>query len=238
MRSPTPLSTPPAAGSICDRTTKRTLGNTRASSTSTGAPRSLYLEWFTTLPLWLDLGDLRVVHACWHEGSIVERALGSNRFGKPDDLVSASTRGDELYEAVEILLKGPEISLVDHGQAPYLDKDGHLRTDARIRWWNGSASTLREIAEMQSGLTTQDGAPYPALPDIDVAPQERSYVYTGTVPVFYGHYWRQGSPVENHDWNSRSACVDFSAVKGGTLMAYRWSGEGRIAPEHYFPQRA
>ena len=24
-----------------------------------------YLEWFRTLPLWLDLDGLRVVHACW-----------------------------------------------------------------------------------------------------------------------------------------------------------------------------
>ncbi len=24
------------------------------------------VSWFATLPLWLDLGGLRVVHACWH----------------------------------------------------------------------------------------------------------------------------------------------------------------------------
>jgi hypothetical protein len=206
----------------------------------TGTQRSFYLEWFKTLPLWLDLGDLRVVHACWHEDSIdiIEHELGSNRFGKPEDLVHATAEGDQLYDAIEILLKGPEIGLVDHGQPPYLDKDGHLRTNARIRWWHGGAATLREIAEIGSSFTTEDGAPYPALPDIEVALQDRSYVYTGTVPVFYGHYWRQGRPHHHRDWNSRSACVDFSAVKGGTLMAYRWSGEREIKPEHYFPQSA
>lgn len=26
------------------------------------------VEWFLTLPLWLDLPELRVVHACWHDG--------------------------------------------------------------------------------------------------------------------------------------------------------------------------
>ena len=25
------------------------------------------IEWFLTLPLWLDLPGLRVVHACWHQ---------------------------------------------------------------------------------------------------------------------------------------------------------------------------
>ena len=44
----------------------------------TGDDREYYLEWFWTLPLWLDLGDLRVVHACWHPESIAvaERELG------------------------------------------------------------------------------------------------------------------------------------------------------------------
>ena len=28
---------------------------------------SHYIEWFKTMPLWLDLGGIRVVHACWHE---------------------------------------------------------------------------------------------------------------------------------------------------------------------------
>jgi hypothetical protein len=27
------------------------------------------IEWFKTIPLYLDLGDLRVVHACWNEGA-------------------------------------------------------------------------------------------------------------------------------------------------------------------------
>jgi hypothetical protein len=203
----------------------------------TGGQRAAYIEWFKTLPMWLDLGDLRVVHACWHEDSmkVVTSELGSNRFVTLDDLVRASSSSDRLYAAVEILLKGPEISLVDHGQLPYADKDGHLRENARIRWWNGSATTLRDIAEISSTFTTGSGEPYPDLPDIEVTAEDRSYVYTGAVPVFYGHYWRQGHPQHGRDWNSLSACVDFSAVKGGTLTAYRWSGESRIRPEHYFP---
>ena len=29
-----------------------------------------WIEWFLTLPLWLDLGALRVVHACWDPAAI------------------------------------------------------------------------------------------------------------------------------------------------------------------------
>lgn len=83
---------------------------------------------------------------------------------------------------------------------------------------------------MSSTFTTEDHQPYPALPSIEVA---QDYVYEGQVPVLYGHYWRQGSPRHLHDWTDYAACVDFSAVKGGALTAYRWSGEARIDPAHY-----
>jgi diadenosine tetraphosphatase ApaH/serine/threonine PP2A family protein phosphatase len=28
------------------------------------------IDWFLTLPLWLDLPELQVVHACWHAPSM------------------------------------------------------------------------------------------------------------------------------------------------------------------------
>jgi hypothetical protein len=205
----------------------------------TGVDRRCYLEWFTTMPLWLDLGDLRVVHACWHDDSIadVEQRCGSTiPFTELDHLVSASTDGDPLHRAVETLLKGPEISLVDHGQPAYYDKDGVPRDNARVQWWNSSARTLRDIAEMGGNFTTASGETYPPLPELKLPSGTQSYVYGGQVPVFYGHYWRQGSPKRRHDWTDYTACVDFSAVTGGTLTAYRWSGENQVRPDHYVPQ--
>ncbi|MGV0991010.1 MAG: metallophosphoesterase [Mycobacterium sp.] len=199
-----------------------------------------YLEWFWTLPLWLDLGDVRVVHACWHEPSmkVVEQACGGNRLLGVEHLLAASTRDHPLYEAVEILLKGPEVSLVDYGQPEYLDKGNHPREKARIRWWNDGATTLREIAVLDGNFTNAAGDPYPELPDIEVGEVERSYVYNDEIPVFYGHYWRNGVPVHLDDWTTYTACVDFSAGKGGTLVAYRWDGEPTILLEHYVPHGA
>nr|WP_253861486.1 metallophosphoesterase [Mycobacterium asiaticum] len=201
----------------------------------TDGQRAHYLQWFKALPLWLDLGDIRVVHACWHEESMksIERQLGSGRFNHPDQFVRASTKGDPLYEAVEIVLKGPEISLTDHGQPAFQDKDGHVREHARIRWWHADATTLREIAEMATNLTTEDGDPYPSLPDHEVGARERTYVYTDTVPVFFGHYWRKDAPLPTRDWTDYCACVDFSVAKNGKLTAYRWSGEPTINPKNY-----
>lgn len=188
-----------------------------------------------TQPLWLDLGGLRVVHACWHADSIayVESELGGSRFTNLDQLVRASDKADPLYTAVENLLKGPEISLVDHGQEPYVDKDGHTRKRARLKWWHDGIATLRHLAEMGGKFHTPAGDPYPPLPEIEVSGDHRRHLYTEQVPVIYGHYWRQGAPDPGDDWTAHTACVDFSAVKEGALTAYRWSGESRIEPKHY-----
>lgn len=206
----------------------------------TGAARAEYLEWFMSFPLWLDLGGIRVVHACWHKPSmrVVEEALGSDRFTSRDQFVRATTEGDSLYEAIEVLLKGPEIDLASHGQPPFYDKDGWARTRARVAWWNDEATTLRELAVMDGNFMTEDGETYPPLPGVEVATQEQSFSYRGDVPVFYGHYWRRGRPQRRVDFTERTACVDFSALKTGALVAYRWDGESEIREDHYVNVKA
>lgn len=115
--------------------------------------RAHFLGWLWTQPLWLDLGGLRVVHACWHQDSIgvLQQELGGDRFTSVDQLVRACTEGDPLFLAVETLLKGPDISLTAHGQAPYIDKDGHPRRKARLRWWHDGPPTLRAWPRWEAG---------------------------------------------------------------------------------------
>ena len=105
-----------------------------------------WVEWFKTLPLWLDLTTIRVIHACWHQASIdVVRAVtgGSERLSTVDHFVDATTFGSALHDAVEVLLKGPEIALRDYDMASYWDAEaGKSREKARIKWWDHDASTL------------------------------------------------------------------------------------------------
>ncbi len=203
----------------------------------TGDVRTGYLEWFRSMPLWLDLGGIRVVHACWHEPSmrVVETALGSNRFSSADLFARATRKGDQLYDAIEVLLKGPEIGLPEFGLPAYRDKDGHVRDSARVAWWREDASTVQDLVVMDGNFMTEGGEPYPELSQV-VTPDSSasSFTYRGEVPAFYGHYWRTGLPVRGFDFTERTACVDFSAVKGGDLVAYRWDGESEIQEDHYF----
>jgi len=69
--------------------------------------------------IWLDLGRIRVVHARWHEPSlrIIERQWDRS-LQALQQFVRAATKQDPLYDAIEVSLKGPEISLVEppHGR--------------------------------------------------------------------------------------------------------------------------
>ena len=72
-------------------------------------------DWFRTLPLWLDLGGLRVVHACWHDESmsVLKPVLGL-RWTVPDEAVLRGSRSqDPVFQALEVVCKGPEVSLHD-----------------------------------------------------------------------------------------------------------------------------
>ena len=171
-----------------------------------------WIAWFKTLPLWLDLGGIRVVHACWDPANMA--VLGGPTL--TDEMIAAE-KGSDLYEAIEIVLKGPEIDL---GGRCFKDKGGHRRTQARVRWWAQGATTVAAVAEIPPGCSDCDGGPFAPLPD-DPIPADLPLAPTGS-PVFYGHYWRTGTP---HVDNGTTACLDWSVAEGGALVAYRWSGE-------------
>ena len=194
-----------------------------------------WVEWFKTLPLWLDLGDIRVIHACWHEASmkVVRDITGSDRLSTVEHFAEANTPGTELNDAIEVLLKGPEISLVKYGMVPYWDFESKKpRTDARIRWWDHDAATLPALAELRA-VKLENRDPYPEFEPRPVDAEHRDYVYKDKTPLFYGHYWREWE-FKQDEWTTYTACFDFSGGSG-TMVAYRWSGEPQIHWENYVP---
>jgi len=200
-----------------------------------------WIGWFTTLPLWLELDGLRVVHACWNEEAlgVVREWDGRGQLLSIEFLIEANREGTPEHDAIEVLLKGPEIDLRRYGQPDFQIPGDRVRHEARIRWWDSDAHTVRELAEIEPGTLTASGQPYPELPDTPCKHSEDRYDYGAEEPVlFFGHYWRKwkrGSlPEEWTDWTANTACLDFSAVKDGEpLVAYRWSGESEINPENY-----
>ena len=71
------------------------------------------IDWFRTLPLFLDLGDIRVIHAVWHHQSLanIKPWLNIDNCLFSGGYIEASRQDTDLYNAVENLLKGIEYRL-------------------------------------------------------------------------------------------------------------------------------
>ena len=183
------------------------------------------LEWFKGLPFWLEFDGLRAVHAAW-EPSALERVrkVGlRDRADWPEAHPEAFDEGSELGMAAERLLKGVEWSLP--GSVSFADKDGHSRSQVRVRWWDAAPGrSWREIAFAGADVLDQ-------LPDAPVPEGYPSLCYPVTEPpVFVGHYWLTGKP---EPLARNVACLDSRVARGGALVAYRFAGESQLS-EHSF----
>ena len=182
------------------------------------------IAWFRTLPLWLDLGELRVIHACWDRDLI--RKLQESQNGSSDlsqDLLIASCDKDNWqYEAIETLVKGKEISLPDG--TSFKDKDGNHRHEIRVRWWDKEAKTYKDA--FMGPPSAQAHIPEDPIDAEHLLPYAHDWP-----PVFLGHYWLEGEPMP---LAPNIACLDYSVAKdGGKLVAYRWDGEEELSPAKF-----
>ena len=192
-----------------------------------------WIQWMRTLPLWLELGDLggdgnrlHMVHACWSPEAM--RTLLNDECGgeamltgrrdaprltEAGYLRAGGNAGSCEHQAVEVLLNGPEIPLPEHTE--FQDKDGSTRKSIRVRWWLGMGETCRDMA-----LMGQDDLP--SVPENSIPEPGIWEAIPVEYPTFFGHYWR--SPGESIRLYAPSVvCLDFSAVNGGPLVAYRWN---------------
>lgn len=190
------------------------------------------VDWFLTLPLWLDLPELRLVHACWHEpmmnwlaprlrdGACLTRDLMAQACAEPGNLQDKDGPAITMFKAVEALTKGIELQLPE-GVA-FIDKDGISRSRVRSRWWNEQATTYRELANMSDAEREH-------VPDT-VVPAHMRFSAGSDKPVFFGHYWMTGRPTL---LSGRAVCVDYSAGKGGVLVAYRHEAGAPLSDERF-----
>jgi len=182
------------------------------------------IEWFKTLPVYLDLPEFRVVHACWHPEHLAAIAKYTDKENRllPTAWEVASRKGSEAYEAVETLLKGLEIRLPPGHH--FHDKDGNPRYDIRTRWWQQEQLTYRDLAMVPAS----EIAKIPHTPvESDVLPG-----YDGEKPVFVGHYWMSGTP---EPLSEHVVCLDYSiAGEGkGKLCAYQVNGEVKLDADSF-----
>lgn len=181
-----------------------------------------WLDWFMTLPLWIEDENMRLVHACWHEDSMkaLEGHLGPGNTLTPELVVASARKGTPQYLALETICKGMEVALPPN--VVFKDKMGIERKRARTRWWDENARTFRSSAMVGSQNLH-------LLPE-DPLPEEAQMKYDGKKPVFFGHYWLTGQP---RILSAHSCCVDYSAARDSEpLVAYRFNGEPELSNDN------
>ena len=187
------------------------------------AELSQVLSFFYSLPLWLELEGLRVIHACWHAESIAYLAglLNKNHTLSQALLVAGFQPGSAEHDAIELILKGPETRLPEGGH--HTDKDGTQRSRVRLAWWMPSNTLWSEATRPTNIISGTLGN--------TVVPTGLGLGYpVESPPVLFGHYWFFGEPAP---LAPNLACLDYSVAKGENLCAYRWSGESVLVQEHF-----
>ena len=192
------------------------------------AQHTYWIDWFRTLPIFLDLGGIRVVHAWWHQPHIDTLHRHNMLDGLMTDeqvLWALGKHGEqkhESFDALEGLCKGLEIRLPDGVR--FVDHAGISRKDVRTRWWLDAAEFLEEIA-------ITEGSDCPELVGHPIPENFKPHkLHANDSPIFIGHYWMQGRPTV---LTPKVACLDYSAAHNGPLVAYRWNGELQLTNEHF-----
>ncbi len=199
-----------------ERSTKQIKATLEAFEQEPGALED-YLQWFSQLPLFLEFDSFRVVHACWDQTRIHAyyhhygtRCLTQEAVSACDDYSSIAA------QAIERVTRGLSLKLPDG--LSIIGRDGFRRHSFRVRFWAEQYQCYDDIVFQPDPLP--ESIRYRELDD---AERGRLIHYDKTEkPLFVGHYWLRGEP---ELVASNIACLDYSAVNQGQLVAYRFDVE-------------
>lgn len=184
-----------------------------------------FLEFFYQMPLFLDVGRFRAVHACWDSDVIAQL-----RPDYPDGCIdqrliqASSMRGSFAANAFDRLLRGTDMRLP--GGLTLTGGDGLTRAFFRTKFWEDDPQTYGDIVFQPDALPDQVAAT-----PLSSSDKNALLRYAADEPLlFVGHYWRSGKPAPIRP---NLACLDYSAVLYGKLVAYRLDQETTVDPHKF-----
>ncbi len=185
-----------------------------------------FLSWFHELPLCVDAERFRLVHACWDAEMIatlraryplcqIDRAF----------LQEASNPDSFAAQCFQRLLRGIDMPLPDG--VTLTSRDGFTRTVFRTRFWGEQPETYGDLVFQPDALPDE-------IANLPLSNEQKAMRlhYSADEPLlFVGHYWCRGIPAP---LQPNLACLDYSAVRRGKLVAYRLDQETRLLPNKFF----
>nr|WP_319398377.1 metallophosphoesterase [uncultured Carboxylicivirga sp.] len=176
------------------------------------------IKWMRTLPLFLELGKIRIVHAYWNDKHIA-RVKGMYEKGRlrKKYLKEAVKKESTLYTPFLQTIKGIEINLPK--DLIIKDSNNITRTNFRVKWWvEPHGHTFDSLSYGNRFSLPKYTIPNELITKYDIYPDDDPM-------VFVGHYC-VGNGVMIPQKNI--CCVDACIANGGRLAAYRYSGEKRM----------
>jgi hypothetical protein len=182
-----------------------------------------HLKWFRTLPMFLDFGDIRIVHACWNEKNIqlIKNTLEGTKLSKTI-LREIALNGTKFSEVFWETCKGIDFELPR--DLLIFDDEGRPHRTFRMKWWiNPVGMTFKEIS-----LESRFELPSYTIPR-EIVKFRKPYPEKDPI-VFFGHY----SLVQGYGiLTDNVCCVDSGVSRTGKLLAYRWRGEKKLEKSNF-----
>ncbi|MFI8556589.1 serine/threonine protein phosphatase [Pseudomonas putida] len=184
-----------------------------------------FLQWFYELPLFVDAGRFRLVHACW-DPRLIEPLRQQHPDGCIDEhfIQASAVSGSFAATVCNRLLRGTDMRLPDG--LTLTGGDGLTRAFFRTKFWEEDPQTYGDIVFQPDALPE-------AVARTPLDPKQKNALlrYAEDEPLlFVGHYWRSGRPAPIR---ANLACLDYSAVLYGKLVAYRLDDETCIDPHKF-----
>ena len=181
------------------------------------------LKWMRSLPLHIDLGDIRIVHACWspHAIDLVDSIREQGKIRKKTFRKIQRDTDSELTKSIWLLTKG--VNLKMPADLRIVNNKGISPRSIRMRWWESPQDkTFKQMSFESKFELPSYTIPREILP--------KTYPYPDDAPLlFFGHYCRGKGP---HIVKPNVCCVDSCVTGTKKLLAYRWDGEKELSEKN------
>jgi hypothetical protein len=179
-----------------------------------------HLKWLRTLPLFLELDGIRVVHACWSDEAVeyLKLNLPSGKIKKEFFLKMYKNPGSQLAQNVWLLTKGIHFKLP--GDLKLKSNKGVSPRSFRLRWWEEPAGKTFEELSFENKFQLPDYT----IPS-QILPATLPYSEKNP-PLFFGHFCRANGP---HLIRPNLCCIDACVNGSKSLLAYPWDGEQSLS---------
>ncbi len=183
------------------------------------------LAWLYEWPLFLEFEHFRVIHACWDQ-TLIDQFVQLRPDGTIDEAFLIASEDYRRFEGrfMSRATRGASLLLPDN--LSMTGKDGYTRRTFRVKFWV-------EHPEYYGDVQFQPDPLDQALAERRLSETEKKYIpyyHHDQRPLFIGHYWQTGQPGPLVD---NIACLDYSAVKNGRLMAYRMNSEQVLSADNF-----